>query len=177
MHTKEKIWKTDAGYPAVVMMIDMGHRCGYVGIPREHILYHKHYGKHVPELGPCWELAQQGSVGKRGIMSIFCAASGEVSADIVFDVHGSITYANGADWNRTYPIPNTNLWWLGYDCGHVGGGKDLSVLSPTMLEIERRHSTNGIVRSLEYCIGECESLAYQLKAAHEAYTRALFRKF
>lgn len=32
----EKTWITKAGYPAVVVVQPMGHRCGYVQIPKDH---------------------------------------------------------------------------------------------------------------------------------------------
>lgn len=31
------------GYKCVVLMTEMGHRCGYVGIPKENSLYNKYY--------------------------------------------------------------------------------------------------------------------------------------
>lgn len=32
-----------AGYECVVLFLSMGHRCGYVGIPKKHPLYGKDY--------------------------------------------------------------------------------------------------------------------------------------
>lgn len=162
MYRREKAWRTDAGYLAEVLMTDMGHRCGYVGIPDSHSLYRKHYGDHTPELGIYYRYIEKCPIDKRGMISVFCAVGlGRVSAGIVFNVHGSITYSGGADWNCTYPVPNTNLWWFGYDCSHIEDGNALS----------------GVVRSLEYCIGECESLAHQLKDAQEVYVKLLLRKW
>jgi hypothetical protein len=40
-YTVEQDWMTEAGLRAVVIMADMGHRCGYVGLPANH----QHYGK------------------------------------------------------------------------------------------------------------------------------------
>lgn len=36
-----------AGYKCVVVFTRMGHRCGYVGIPKEHPLYGKGYDEHL----------------------------------------------------------------------------------------------------------------------------------
>lgn len=43
--TIEKDWITEAGLRAVVLAMEMGHRCGYVGVP----LVHPHYGKHYDD--------------------------------------------------------------------------------------------------------------------------------
>lgn len=37
----EKVWSTEAGYPAIVKMLDIGHRCGYVAVNKSS----KFYGK------------------------------------------------------------------------------------------------------------------------------------
>ena len=42
-YTVEKDWITEAGLRAVVVMTSMGHRCGYVGVPKNHPLSEKHY--------------------------------------------------------------------------------------------------------------------------------------
>ena len=61
----EKDWITTAGFRAVVIMQDIGFRCGYVGIPRGHALH---------------------GVGYYDVE----AADGEY-----LDVHGGLTFANG----------------------------------------------------------------------------------
>jgi hypothetical protein len=38
---------TRAGYQCVVTFGNMGHRCGYVGIPSTHPLYGKNYSKYL----------------------------------------------------------------------------------------------------------------------------------
>ena len=43
--------------------------------------------------------------------------------DLYFNVHGSLTYSGDND--GTYPV-ESNLWWLGFDCGHYGDGRDLT---------------------------------------------------
>jgi hypothetical protein len=40
----EKDWTTASGLRAVVIAAQMGHRCGYVGVPKDHPLFGKDYG-------------------------------------------------------------------------------------------------------------------------------------
>ena len=39
----EKDWTTASGLRAVVIAAQMGHRCGYVGVPKDHPLFGKDY--------------------------------------------------------------------------------------------------------------------------------------
>lgn len=66
------------------------------------------------------------------------------------DVHGGITYADGGDG---YPVESKG-WWFGFDCAHHGDGS---------MDDNRTYLT-GPVRSEEYVVRECESLARQLVA-------------
>ena len=78
-----------------------------------------------------------------------------------FDVHGGITFSDGGK-NSDYPI-KSNLWWFGFDCAHASDAKDLSVVDNYIKEIEKKYPIGGILRSLNYCISECENLVDQLK--------------
>jgi hypothetical protein len=81
------------------------------------------------------------------------------------DVHGGLTFAGG---DKTYPVENEGLWWLGYDCAHLGDARDPELMSGEYKKIYdkgllREMSFQGdTVKTLEYCINECESLAKQL---------------
>lgn len=82
--------------------------------------------------------------------------------DVPADVHGGLTYAGSED---DYPVPADGLWWLGYDCAHLGDERDPELMQGEYKELHERMfrgSTDGTVRSLEYCVSECESLAKQL---------------
>lgn len=66
------------------------------------------------------------------------------------DVHGGVTYARHAlaDLYK----PDDNLFWIGFDCHHLG-------------DIPYGYEMNfwdGTFKTVEYCIGECEKLAWQL---------------
>ncbi|RSE90771.1 hypothetical protein [Achromobacter aegrifaciens] len=142
----EKDWTTEAGLRAVVIWVRDSHRCGYVGVPAGHPLFGIQYSQ------PCVALmrpAEDETIGKRSPLALLCAAGDEhrmQAPEIVFDVHGGITYSNGT---ADYPVPSA-LWWFGFDCAHSG---------------DRSHGgTDGVMRSLDYCIAECESLASQIVA-------------
>lgn len=149
---------THAGSRCVVIIGRNGYRCGYVGIPKTNKLYGVDYNNKVDSLN--FKDISSESIGKRSLIAVFCHdGSDKISPFLYFNVHGGITYSGGDG----YPVESENLWWFGYDCGHAGDGKDLSVMDGRLKEIELMYPMNGIVRSLEYCIEECKQLAEQLK--------------
>jgi hypothetical protein len=74
-------------------------------------------------------------------------------SDLNVNVHGGLTYKNNATF--------------GFDCAHLYDAKDPELMSeeyrmvyemwPSLREPE------GTVKTLEFCVAECESLAAQLK--------------
>jgi hypothetical protein len=166
-HTLEKDW-TAHGFRCVVLMNHTtGNRCGYVGIPKGHLLHGVDYSCHSIKALPFWLRARRGKIGKRGFIPILCNCSRQSwtevpTLDVVFDVHGSITYS-GDDRNG-YPVNGDGLWWFGYDCGHCDDAPELNAISSISARgVYERYPRHGIVRSLEYCVDECERLAEQLK--------------
>lgn len=159
-HVLEQDWTTKAGLRAVVLMTDVGHRCGYVAVDRDNPLHSVDYHTHCDALTVPPE---DTPLGKRGIMTVLTYDGTRASPDIVFDVHGGLTYSGGSD---NYPVAAPDLWWFGYDCAHcddapspeyVAQQKGLYPDKPFMW---RDHE--GEHRTLEYCISECESLAQQI---------------
>ena len=74
--------------------------------------------------------------------------------DINVSVHGGLTYGNGAKF--------------GFDCAHYNDKRDESIMGEEYKKMFSgspfiTHAADGEVRTLEYCIGECERLAAQLK--------------
>ena len=73
--------------------------------------------------------------------------------DINVSVHGGLTYGNGA--------------MFGFDCAHLYDKRDESIMSDEFKKIygSFRYPTaeEGEVRTLEFCIEQCERLAAQLK--------------
>ncbi len=157
--TIEKDW-IHKDLRCVVMMSSMGHRCGYVGINELHPLYSVNYSDSPDILKDKLEELKNSEIGKRGAISLFCWDGESVSPSILFDVHGGITFSDGGKESK-YPV-ESDLWWFGYDCAHCGDAKDLSVVNDTIKEIELKYPTGGTLRTLEYCVSECESLAEQI---------------
>jgi hypothetical protein len=123
MTTLEKAWVTQAGLPAKVVIMPMGHRCGYVGVSAE----------------------------------VFADRGYD---DLDVDVHGGLTYARTEE---------DGLRWYGYDCAHYGDARDPELMDEQHREMfERLWDEEGVVRSLDYCITECENLATQLKQMEDA---------
>lgn len=155
-------WTTKAGLRAVVLMTSMGHHCGYVAVPKGHPLHGVEYGT------PCAALAPAGEdtpTEGRNPIAIFCAAGDESrlqAPDLVFGVHGGLTYSGGSE---KYPAPSDGLWWFGFDCAHIDDGKDPTYLAS--LSPERAHWENrdGEFRDQPYVEAQCESLAAQIVAA------------
>ena len=170
----EQVW-IHKGNICVVIMTSMGYRCGYVGIPINHVLYEEKHNKEVEYLSDLKEVLSKSEIGKRGIIDvlIFNYKDGVSPVDL-FDVHGSLTYSE----NNPYPINiwyNFQLnyrskatvfyhpWWFGYDCGHSGDAKEMTIVDDFVRELELKYPTGGILRSLDYCITECENLSNQLE--------------
>lgn len=137
----EKDWTTGAGLRAVIVRLVSdysrvgGHRCAYVGIPQGHPLHGVGYSDNTEALA---KPADDTAIGKRGVLSLICASERMQSPEVVFDVHGSLTFAKSG----AYPV-ESDLWWFGFDCAHCDDDED-----------------GG--RSLEYVTNECESLAKQI---------------
>lgn len=149
----EKDWVTESGLRAVVVMTTSGHRCGYVGLPESHPLHGVPYSAQTPNLKPNMER----TIEKMSPILVFAAAlrgSDEElnTPEYVFEVHGGLTYSGKGD----YPV-ESDLWWFGYDCAHHGDRPEPGY------EMSKYYSpSDGEVRTLDYCVGECESLAGQI---------------
>lgn len=130
------------GLRCVVIFTKRGYRCGYVGVTSSHPLHGISYSiksKYLNFNTPYY----------------------------YFDVHGGITYSNN---HETYPIKSNNLWWFGFDTAHYRDSRDLNLalkynlITKESYDIESDFTSifAGTVKSLKYCIKECQSLAKQL---------------
>ena len=160
-----KDWTTEAGLRAVIVMTEMGHHCGYVGVPPGHPLHGVGYSQPCDALSP---MPDSEPLGKRGVLAVFCAAGDPERArspEMVFDVHGSITYSGGSP---DYPAQSDNLWWFGYDCAHAGDSPSPEAQAKKR-EMHPDHrflwERTGEFRDIDYCVTECESLARQIAQA------------
>lgn len=156
--TIEKKWITKAGFEAVAVLTRGRHRCGYVGVPADHPLYGVAYDS------PCEYLTfpEGEKVGKRGILNLLAASCDDAyktSMAIVFDVHGGVTFSDKfTDNGELRALGVSNLWWIGFDCAHAGDGKITYPEDPSYM----LNFPEDVVRSLEYVVEECESLATQI---------------
>lgn len=163
-----------AGYKCVVIFGSIGHRCGYVGIPKNHPLYGKDYSDYLE--------IKKSDVGDREVSGIFpllgaCMDEDErIRIEAYFQCHGGITYAGGGE-HSDYPI-ESDLWWFGFDCGHYGDTADLdyaiqkfpSHRKEYQLQkmLKSKYPISGeVIRTEEYVADECKKLAEQLKEFEE----------
>lgn len=152
---------TEAGLRAVVITTDLGHRCGYVAVTDKHPLHGMAYSDKIQGID-----ADALPVGKQGAIPLIIQALGDtpgVGIDVLFDVHGSITYTGGGQ----YPVENDeNLWWFGFDAAHAGDARDPALMDEKQRQLYERlgilGDADGDVRSCDYMMNECERLARQL---------------
>ena len=120
----ERDWQ-EGDLRCVVIMTTMGHRCGYVGLPKSHPLHGVGYAqttKTLPKVDPGTT-----PVGDRGIMSLFCISHDPdednpyAKPEYYFDVHGSITFSQLG----MHLVDDTELWWYGFDCAHLDDTPDI----------------------------------------------------
>lgn len=73
-------------------------------------------------------------------------------------VHGGITFTSHCSLrDNCVGLPNANLWWIGFDCGHYG---DMSpYMSPPI--------SQGTYRDIDYVVSEIFSLIDQLKGTYK----------
>lgn len=138
-------WTSSTGLDCVINPCTFSsgryHLCGYVRLPEGHLLHGKNYSDLVPPmLEATKEEVLKGTVGKRGIIDVFCLTLGaEMRVGTLFNVHGGITYSE----DQACGEPKIDgEWWYGFDCGHSGD-------DPGMQDSEYVHA-------------ECESFAAQI---------------
>jgi len=165
----EKVWENN-GLKCVVIATSLGHRCGYVGVPQSHPLYGVNYSDHCPALGQ-WLAKIMSSNEKTDteispLLKLRClyTEDDEVRPDVVFDVHGGLTYSDGLG---SYPTPSEDddpQWWFGFDCNHCGDAPDVSLIHDLRIRqrIAEYADNRGVIRSLAFCENECNNLAKQL---------------
>lgn len=145
----ERDWITSAGLRAACLLVNFGsHRCGYVEVPKDHPLYRVSYNENAPVLVEAWEKVKGSPIGNRGLMSLLISLldTGKFRPDVVFDVHGCLTYSGGGGG---YPVESDG-WWFGFDCAHFGDQFDHSV---------------GHWWTEEEVVDQCENLARQIVEA------------
>lgn len=85
----------ETGYPCLIVRAPVtGALCGYVGVPERHPLYGCPYNEPHDLAKKYLDQNEEASVGKRGPMSIFCINPESPNLDVIFDVHGSLTFSD-----------------------------------------------------------------------------------
>jgi hypothetical protein len=148
----ELVWEAH-GFHCRLARGPMGHWCGYVGVDENHPLYGKGYGESLDVLKPLQEQRLKEPLGETPslavMMSILTGGEFNTSMDMVFNVHGGVTFAG--------KYPKENLWLIGFDCAHSG---DLCPES-------NYSSASETYRTLEYAKAETERLAAQIAKIKE----------
>lgn len=159
----EMEWES-SGFPCVVVLTPMGHRCGYVGVPYHHPLWGKDYSESVRIKKKAVKKLTCEKVSSIALLctDMVAVKAGIISIDCLFDVHGGITYAGKQGrWDKV--SPDDSYWFFGFDCAHAGDAPEPGYSSYP--------SFDGEIRTLEFCVGECETLAESLKSVTKILKR------
>lgn len=161
-----------AGLKCVVTFGDMGHRCGYVGVPKEHSLYGKYYDDYLD----IKKSEVEGELKERYFELFIAAMDDDERARIgyVLECHGGVTFSDGGE-NSTYPI-KSDLWWFGFDCAHYCDGRDLKLSLErfpekseqinSMIAFDNKFGFTSYApaKTTDFVEEECRKLAEQLSA-------------
>lgn len=109
---------TAHGLRFAVLLMDMGHRCGYVAVPEDHPFYGRGYSEKVPWDRPAaLEDRAMDDAGMGGMIALLGGADGvdewarRVEGHVA--VHGGLTFAGKG-------LPGLeDGWWFGFDCAHA----------------------------------------------------------
>jgi hypothetical protein len=155
------------GIRCVVVGQSTGYRCGYCQVNRKHPFYGFSYHQNIPSLMNKLKELKDTKIGKRGIIPVICWDGTTVTPEILIDVHGGITFSG--DGKKGYPVKSRG-WWFGFDCGHSRDKADLKIMSQEQRDYYRENPEflwDGVIRTKEYVINECKSMARQLIALKE----------
>jgi hypothetical protein len=180
----------------LIVRTQLGHLCGYVGVPRTSKFYGVDYsdctlksarlrteeelkkdtsflnGISDPETGVELKPWPEGRLRKwaieRSQKQLICADSHcNHTPESMFRVHGGITYSRECSGHICHKTDNgDHVWWFGFDCAHAGD------FQPNLynLDFMRRHpqyKREESYRNIDYVMAECKSLAKQIRE-HES---------
>lgn len=150
-----EIWIDEAtGYDCLVRRHeDSGHLCGYVAVPKSHIMS-----------GVAWSVYLDDAETEEELLELFR----KKKALDGLDVHGGITYGNECSGDPVLGVCHVprdggedEVWWLGFDMAHYND------LRPETLHYEALrlgYEPHGVYRTFDYVKAECVRFAAQLKA-------------
>ena len=152
-----------AELPCLVVRTDMGHLCGYVGVPKGHPAYPAKIrdinaamreGLQNPKDKSKWILKPHPDAPERIIDISY--------EDLDVNVHGGLTFSSMGD---NYRGRQEGFKWYGFDCAH--SGDFLPATNPEVIKINAKFPLahgNEIYRNWEYVKQEVMNLAEQLAA-------------
>jgi hypothetical protein len=163
VNKKELEWEYKS-LKCVVIATDLGHRCGYVNVPKENRFHGFNYGDQVPGAKP--NLNRPAGESFTGLINIVCGNKEELekftsSLDGIIEIHGGLTYS------KSYLNFCEKGWWIGFDCAHCDDGKDLSLIEdPVLRDVFNNplyRSREGLtIWTLDMVKAETENLAEQV---------------
>lgn len=151
-HITERAWTTKAGLNAHIVFNRFGYRCGYVDVSS------------LPLFSLVTETCYIDCGTTDPLYSLYPPVALLHEAFNNIQVHGGVTF------NDSYDNLSSHL--IGFDCGHAGDQTDIESakqhkLNPDYILIW--DDSTAIVRTLDYCIDQCESLANQLNTINSNF--------
>src|SRR4051794_33398699 len=126
----KKQWRdAETGFACLVVRNPGGALCGYVGVEPSHPLYGVDYSTEIDLTDERRKMLERPlGNGSPMLLLLACGADeGKQRLDVLFDVHGGITFASGcqksSDPSRgVCHVPEDgrpdDVWWFGFDCAH-----------------------------------------------------------
>ena len=130
-YSVEKSWDYK-GLTCTVFATSVGHRCGYVGVPKGHPLF---------------------GVDRSDETSVL----GGRSIEEEFTVHGGVTFTGR--WEKDF---GNDIWFIGFDCGHAGDLPDPVLIWNEKIREIYATSNNGHIWITGQVADETEKLADQI---------------
>lgn len=133
--TIEREWQAH-GLDCAVLLMDMGHRCGYVRVTESHPWFGLDYDAEAPS-GSAADLGSR-TVDDAGMGGLIATLSGESAVDDWskrieghIAIHGGLTYSGKA------PGDLPSGWWFGFDCAHLDDTPEQWTEDAVAAEVER----------------------------------------
>lgn len=171
-------WKDEeTGYPCLIVRAPVtGALCGYVGVPEKHLLYGCCYGDPHELAKNFLNDNKESSIGKRGPFSLLFIDTDNPRLEIMFDVHGSLTFSDfchseSKQESGICHIGDDKPYWFGFDCSHAGDvapAIDAKMKEIMPKDYDFSHKSDYTYRNITYVTAEVQSLARQLKALEVA---------
>ena len=157
---------------------ELGHLCGYVGVPPGHALHGWQYEDDVPLREDFEKDGKYGAVDLVIYALSGARAHGTIPLGLALKAHGGV---NWSDARLPDDRATAGLWWFGFDCGHAGDFlpgvhatlKRIHIDQGTTRTFAEREKHFGLgaqmpwgeavtYRTVEYVKTECATLALQL---------------